>query len=161
MRVLILGLGMIFVMLVSGCAQEEQADNRLTDESLGTAVTLQMNWKRGHDQSGDFIELSMPCQSSEDSRCTCVVSLSGMRSPDFLEYISSFGDKKVPAQYAVRYGSDGRVSARFVSIGSWTWDRFPQNSGLLGVRVGVKLSKNEKVKPFHFNDPSDCFPKRR
>ncbi len=123
-----------------------------------TPVTLWMQSQRGDPHYGpNFIELHTPCQNSED--CECTLSFKVINSPEFANYIASFGDDKVPVVYEVFYRPDGQPAGnRLASVGNWPADKFHHNEQLIGVHHTFKGGTPGKHQSFAFHGSADCFP---
>ena len=119
-----------------------------------------MAWQRGDARYGpNFIQLHTPCQDSEDGTCECSVSFKIVNSSEFADYISSFGNNKVPVTYQVAYDSNGKPGPkRLASVGTWPSDKFPTNDRLLGVRIKPKSLGPGYRQQFKLHGSSDCFP---
>ena len=80
-------------------------------------------------------------------------------SQEFADYISSFGDARVPVVYQVLYGPRGTVqSARLESVGNWRADRFHTNDRLLEIHFNFQSGKPGQKQSANFRSPADCFP---
>ncbi len=122
---------------------------------ITTPVTLMMEWGRGDSHYGpDFVWLSQPCQSSNEIGCSCRVRFA-TRTQEFADYISSFGDRKVPVVYEVTYNSNRQaIAAKFLTVGTWSRDKLTSpNDGLIGVVFGRVKADRRRI-----SIPSDCFP---
>ena len=119
-------------------------------------VTLQMDWHRGDPHYGpNFIWLSAPCQSASAENCQCRTSFLG--SANFVDYVSSFQDRKIPVTYDL-YDVQGHAGAKLVNVGNWRADQFHNNDGLLATEITSVPSVFGKPQIVHLESPGDCFP---
>jgi hypothetical protein len=160
-RIAVLSLLSIAVML--GQNQEREKQKAATDKSDFTPVTLSMKWARGDTNYGsNFIRLSTPCQASDDVRCECTMEFKAIKSPEFADSISSFGDALVSVVYQVSYGPDGFAHrTRLESVGSWQAERFQVKDRLLGIHFAFKGGKPGQRQKVNFHAPEDCLPPLR
>lgn len=138
-------------------AQTKKTDGATPDFAL---VTLPMKWVRDDRHYAlNFISLSTPCPTHVGVPCECTMTFKVINSKEFADYISSFGDGRVPVVYQVLYRSDGSAhGARLESVGSWQADRFPVNDRLLSVVLHVQGRRPGQKQTANVNNPADCFP---
>jgi TonB family protein len=147
-------------MRALGQVQEAKAASPSESAQTFTPVTLWMDWQRGNAHYGpNFIQLRQPCQNSDEVGCACRVRFA-TRSPEFADYIASFGDGKVPVVYQVIYSSKGEaVGARFLSVGTWSRDKFPSpNDGLVGIEFRNEVPRKGQQTQHRVSLPAACFP---
>jgi len=140
---------------VQGANAQIPATHQGPSTPITTPVTLMMDWGRGDLHYGpDFVWLSQPCQNSDEIGCTCRVRFA-TRTPEFADYISSFGDRKVPVVYEVAYNPNRQaIAVKFLRAGTWSRDKLTSpNDGLIGVVFGRFKANRRRV-----SIPSDCFP---
>ena len=124
-----------------------------------TTVTLWMGWERGDPHYGhDVIRLRQPCQNSNEVGCVCRVRFA-TRSPQFADYIASFGENKVPVVYRVIYGSNGQaIAANFLSVGTWSRDKLSSpNDGLIGIEFRNEVRQKGQQVRHRVSLPAACF----
>lgn len=147
--------------IVSVQSQEIQKEQKKEGAAADlTPVTLSMKWTRGSPQYGsNFIRLSTPCQASAKVSCECSMEFKAINSQEFADYISSFGDNRVPAVYQVLYRPGVTAQGvRLESVGSWRAYRFQVNDRLLQIRFNFKSGKPGRKQGGNFHLPADCFP---
>jgi TonB family protein len=123
------------------------------------SVTLLMQWRRGGDAhyGSNFVYLHIPCQDS--SPCECSLSFKATNSHEFADYISSFGEHKVPVVFKVFYGADDRATAgQLVNIGTWGSERFAHNDQLMSVSAIFRGGTAGERQNFKLRGLADCFP---
>ncbi len=150
-------LALAFFSAVAGAQTGSNAEQGAAQAS--TPVTLWMEWKRGNNAryGSNFVYLHAPCQKSET--CECTMSFKSINSQEFADYISSFGEDKVPVVYEVFYGPDGRARAnRLARVGTWTSDRFPPNDRLVAVSNKFQGGAVGARQSVMLHGSEDCFP---
>lgn len=83
------------------------------------------------------------------------------KSPEFADYVASFGESPVPAKFQLLYGRDGEAKGfRLESVGNWPATKLKPNDRLLGVSYAFRALKPGAEQHVRHNDPADCFPLR-
>jgi hypothetical protein len=149
---------LVFVVSVSHALRSESPAR---ESASSRQITLRMKWQRGSNShyGSNFVYLHTPCQNGE--ACECSMSFKATNSKAFADYISSFGENKVPVVYEVAYGADGRAKTnQLMSVGTWGSDRFSHNDRLISVSVnfqggGGAIGEHQS---FKLHGSEDCFP---
>jgi hypothetical protein len=118
-------------------------------------VTLEMSWRRGDDHHGpNFVYLESRCLNNPVLGCFCANAFEATTTKEFADYVETFGNRKVPVLYEVKYVNGQVVGAGLLSVGTWPKSRF--NASEISLVTGFKLPKLNGV--MHSKNPADCFP---
>jgi TonB family protein len=154
----VMGLA-IFLAIAIRLSDAQRGDNATRESAGSIPVTLWMQWQRGNNTryGSNFVYLHTPCQNSEP--CECSISFRATNSKEFADYISSFGENKVPVVYDVVYDADGRARTnQLSSVGTWKSDRFAHNDRLISVSAKFQGDAVGERQVFEHHGSADCFP---
>jgi hypothetical protein len=137
----------------------QRSDGLETESKDSTTVTLSMQWQRGTNShhTKNFVYLHTPCQNAEP--CECSMSFKATNSPEFADYISSFGEKKIPVVFEIVHWADGRAkTTQLIRVGTWERDRFAHNDRLISVNARFRGDAIGEPQSLRLHGSEDCFP---